>query len=626
MKFRLTLALLILNAIVYFLLLREDTPFSLEDRIGRDALGILPYSINEADSLVISGDAIEGRTYRLDNVGFYWQLMEPIEWEANPFAVRRMLNNLELIDTSIRFSVSDMQQRGETLANYGLENPPLNVTIGFGDESFELRFGAPTEIGERIYLFSEEEQHIYVVEARIIDPFVLPIRELRSNDLIAIPAFEISQITVDYLDDGLRFRLNKREEGWDVLSPIVADANDAQVQGLIDELIELDVERIESFTDNLDFNEIIRLEVVGNRRSATLTIAEYRDAGNVSDTFYQAMFEGRSTRFLISRAFMDQWRGQQDVFRERSLMSFDPYSVGSLSIVEPSTNQSLRLLQLENGSWRLFNQQSLSADMQNDADKRVVEEKLKLLNDAQVLEFISDAPSAELLERSGVETPYKRISLLADDEYILEIGEIEPSGLGRYARLQGNPSIYLVGLDLGDALSVNSLDYLPRDVLLFDVNTQQLNFLTITALAEDSGLRVEFDFMQESISGEVEIMTQEEEQAMSALMPSILENFRVAGYIDNAFDEAGTRFNDLPVIWDYRMQGFSSRDSQNPIFEILLSKRLNGTQQLGYTEGAPHIFLLSQVMIDALHRVIFDPEIPPERILPDLEDQNNANN
>ena len=101
MKLRTTFLLLFLNAVVFFFLIRQESPFEMKDQMGKDEISILPFPMTEATGIEVSGSSLQTPYHLLAKEG-QWRIVQPIEWDANAFAVRRMISRLEAAEVSVR--------------------------------------------------------------------------------------------------------------------------------------------------------------------------------------------------------------------------------------------------------------------------------------------------------------------------------------------------------------------------------------------------------------------------------------------------------------------------------------------------------------------------------------------
>ena len=153
MRFKFTVFLLALNVIAFGLIAYlnhqarqiEPSTGGLSRQIGRELI--------DADRIELHGRGIETPRI-LERKGSTWHLIEPMQWSANYFAINRILNQLQFLEEEASFSVDEIEKTGQSLADYGLENPLLKIVIAKGDETVSISIGTLTEIGNNVYFLS----------------------------------------------------------------------------------------------------------------------------------------------------------------------------------------------------------------------------------------------------------------------------------------------------------------------------------------------------------------------------------------------------------------------------------------------------------------------------------------
>ena len=143
-----------------------------------------------------------------------------MQWSANYFAINRILNQLQFLEEEASFPVDDIEKTGQSLADYGLENPLLRIVIAEGEESISLSIGTLTEIGNNVYLLGPDGREIFVVDRQVIDGLLVDLNDLRTREIFDIPVFEVDalglQIRSENTTDGssLKVRLARNNGAW----------------------------------------------------------------------------------------------------------------------------------------------------------------------------------------------------------------------------------------------------------------------------------------------------------------------------------------------------------------------------------------------------------------------------
>ena len=136
MRLKLTILLLILNVLLFGLI------YYLEKDTGSETEGVGSLF---PEGVVANSDRIEieGRTtglnWVLEKDNEAWRLSRPINWKANFYAVNRILNQLQFLESETAFSVKEIERSGQTLAEYGLVDPRAVLTLGYGNREMAIK-------------------------------------------------------------------------------------------------------------------------------------------------------------------------------------------------------------------------------------------------------------------------------------------------------------------------------------------------------------------------------------------------------------------------------------------------------------------------------------------------------
>ena len=140
MRTKVTLVLLFLNVALFFFIFKFERSWRTEDSwkearrrvLGAEATDIRSLEISRSEKT--SGEkTVIALAKRADG----WFITKPIEWPANPAAVNRILNDLQLLEHETSFYVRDLAKNGQSLADYGLEKPKLRVSFTTGEPGLE---------------------------------------------------------------------------------------------------------------------------------------------------------------------------------------------------------------------------------------------------------------------------------------------------------------------------------------------------------------------------------------------------------------------------------------------------------------------------------------------------------
>lgn len=148
MRSKVTVVLLFLNVVLFAFIYYYDKP-RIDERKNLEArrrvLGPEAASIVALTRTSRTADPVQ-----LVKRGESWWLVQPYEWPAEPNALNRIVNELQFLEHDTSFAVADLTKSGQTLADYGLEQPALTLTFTSASREYTLKIGDDTKIGNRL--------------------------------------------------------------------------------------------------------------------------------------------------------------------------------------------------------------------------------------------------------------------------------------------------------------------------------------------------------------------------------------------------------------------------------------------------------------------------------------------
>ncbi len=637
MRTKVTLVLLLLNVALFFFIFQFERRWRTEENwkearrrvLGPEAANIRTLEISTATHRL----ALEKR-------GDTWFVTHPIEWPANPNAVNRIVNDLQFLEHETSFQVRDLEKNGQSLADYGLDQPKLTVAFSSGSSAepetqsskpeTELQLGDTTKDGIRLYVLSPDHSRIHVVNQSLARSLALTFEELHADALFTIPVFEARSLNLQTPPPAtLRVRLRRDGSRWTFEAPISARASKNATELAINGLNAL---RVRSFiTENppaplpSDRPEL-RVSLEGNGRRETLLLgaaigptAAPTGAAASPDIEYYAQLEGRDAVFTVSipaalKSVLDR---AQVTLRETRILDFDPRAVTSVTLAAPG-QPPVTLQRLETGpqpadsaAWQIVLRGDGTQGPQTlTAERSAVTRLLEQLSLLAAQRFESDAPRDADLEAWGFNRPEREISLSIPGQppITFQIGlPAQPNGTA-YVRTGASPSIYAIDQEFLRELPAQPRAW--RERLLRELPAgARIAALKLTDLSDNS---VVLETAIDPAGRPTESISQPE--AVQTIL-SHLRSLRAAEFILDQFsDRVNVAGDDRP--WRYRLDATISlvggAADQTSTTTLFLSPRVGGNRQLA---GSPSnefnvVFALEQPFLDALWSLIQSPRDP----------------
>lgn len=636
MRSKITLVLFLLNLAVFGYLFLSDRPWSSASRLEEDRRRVLgPEAANLAAleiTLATSPDATSAGPLRLERRGDTWFIAAPVEWPANEFAVRRILNELQFLEHETSFLVSDLPRLGQTLADFGLDTPAVTLVATPAPaapdqpaaDPFTLRIGG-AGAGNRLYVLSPDERRVHVVPQGLGAALSLDLALLRSDRLFTIPVFEARALTLQTgAANTARTRLRRDQSRWLFESPIVARAAKTPVELAVNDLNALRVSRFLPAdqlppAENAESGPApLRITLEGNGRRETLLLGapvtpgarpspdgtverharlEWRIAASPTD---------RAVHFTVRApaALIETLEKAQIALRDPRVLDLDPDRVASLTLSAPGLPE-LRIQKLDaDAAWRLLAPDQAEASR---ADTDAVRRLLARLQLLEAVRFASEAPSRLELETLGFNQPERVIVLdlaapattnapsatpLSTTLELARPGGADPR---LYARVVGQPFIYEVSPDALEQLPVAARFYRDRALGALPATTRITRLVLRPAASPDAPAVLDLDPARSDLA------------PAAITLLAALRDLRAESIVREDLP-ATVPVDGVERPWAWRLEATLDPALADGPLVYLLAERTGGGAQLIGSPARKLVFNAEQTVIDALWTLLRDAQ------------------
>ena len=672
MRTKVTLVLLFLNVALFFFIFGFEREWRIKEAAQQARRLVLGSEIANIQQIQIDGPTLtEPVVLRRSLEG--WSLTSPVEWPANTYAVTRILNELQFLSHETSFSVADLTAAGQTLADYGLENPALSVALTPGSPTGEatdpapapitLAIGAETSVGNRLYVLSPDGSRVHVVQRSLADSLRVNLETLRAETCFTIPTFEVRFFNLHQTAGpaNVRVRLRRDANRWSFEAPIGARASKVKTEIAINQLNALRPEtflgsirtRPELATQAGVTNPSLRITLEGNNRRETLLLGQRVDPSAPTpappvitsgdeppDVLYYAQIEDRDAIFTVAvpALLLEDLRNAQEKLRDPRVIPLDGREVTGITITAPN-RPPLTLQRLEPSAlapaegtatppWQIVRVGGPGPQTMP-ADREIVENLLQHLGRLTAEEFLRDVPSDAELEDWGLHTrPERRITLtLAPDSTVGSPSSLElllgvaSEAEGRvYAKLENQSYVYLVNAEILRVTPV--VPWLYRDRLLRELPSgARVTGITLTELSTGEAVYQRTLAPGETWTDVFATETPERAAALTSLRQH-LRTLRAQRFISDRFTDR------VPVqgesrAWAYRLDvtlaltgGASEQLTESQLF---FAPRTGGGTQLVGSPEFDVLFEAEQSLLDAVWVLTYgprDPGPPPDDPVP----------
>jgi hypothetical protein len=583
---------------------------SLSRQIGRELI--------DADRIELHGRGIETPRI-LERKGTTWHLIEPMQWSANYFAINRILNQLQFLEEEASFSVDEIEKTGQSLADYGLENPLLKIVIAEGDETVSLSIGTLTEIGNNVYFLGPDKREIFVVNRQVIDSLHIDLNDLRAREIFDIPVFEVDALGLEIRSgntaDGssLKVRLARNNGAWIFEAPLAAEADPALVENTVNTLT---VAKVRRFIETEQTDPIVQglvtpsmqVTIYGNKRRQKLIVGNL-DPGSQGAPEYFAKLEDNPAIFTVLARPFDALREAQEALRERNFMNFDPSILTAINISE--NDQMIRLQKLETGKndWQVLESKDGNEIQPYRADPAIMDSLIKDLSSLRAKGFTADAPSISDIENFGFNNPRRIVTLnfSKGNPLTLMLANPENSKDALYAKTNLADFIFTVERNATlRMIPLNSSNYRNRILDILPA-AARISALKLTNLRDGKAI---FDYTlgQERIIWNdlfTEFDTKHAEHIRVLL--GAIRRFEVKRYLLDSYTEAYSFDAEKSLPWLFQLSATiqlpGGETDRTETREYVFTDRISGTVQVAGSKQYNTTFEIPQPLLDALYEL-----------------------
>ena len=641
MRSKFTFILLALNLGVFGYLLYSERPWSATQRmdenrrrvLGPEAANLSALEISASTDLTTaSATTTPTQSVRLERRGEAWFLSTPLDWPANDFAVRRILNELQFLENETSFPVADLARNGQSLADYGLDNPRLTVTCtpaatDSAATPFVLKIGATPAVGNRLYILSPDGTRVHVVGQSLAAALSLDLAQLRSDQLFTIPVFEARALTLQAgTATTARTRLRRDQTRWLFEAPITTRAAKTPVELLVNDLNALRVSRFlapeqapsPEVTGLATPRARITLEGNARRESLTLGLPVTPPAPGDETVELFARLDWRTTpaaneppvlfTVTLPVPVLETLEKAQTALRDPRLLELDPARVTAISLSAPLLPE-LRIQKLDSAAaWQIA---APASAVPLRADPLLVERLLQRLQLLEAVRFASDAPSRLELENLGFNRPERTIILqLAPDApaanapatipstLTLELAQPGGSDEGLYARITGQPFIYAIPPDTLGQIPVAARVY--RDRALSRIpEAVKITRLTLRRAGDPAATPL-LDYLADSTAPAAPVAT----------LLAAIRDLRAKNIVREDYP-ATVLVDGTEQPWSYTLEATLDPASAAGPFTLSIAERTGGMTQLVGSSALGLVFTVEQPVLDALWALIYGPRDVP---------------
>ena len=338
-----------------------------------------------------------------------WQIIQPLQTTADPFATETLLDKLR----DARFS-RVVEEEPADLSTYGLSDPSLKVSLKIKNQNeIILLIGDKSPIGQSFYIKRDDQKKVLLAQAKDLGPSLF---DLRDKTVLSHNTRDVTD--VELRRNGSLLRLEKKDSAWGIVGTVTAKGDSKDIEDLLNSVR---ASRVSSFIEEnpsdlalfgLNPPSIQMTIQSGKSDSQSLLIGAQSPGGS----YYAKTGKANNVFTLDPGIVAALSKGELD-FLDKALLEFKEEDVVELHLAHNGEDIHI---QRDNSDQTLW---EITQPVKSKGDKSAVKSMLNDLKEARITAYIS-ANSADL-KSHGLNPPQKRLTLTSKEkkEIGFKVGE-----------------------------------------------------------------------------------------------------------------------------------------------------------------------------------------------------------
>jgi hypothetical protein len=413
------------------------------------------------------------QTIVIEKSGDNWNITQPLQVRADESTINALLSDLEFAQRDR--TLTEKELSGVNLADFGLDQPQVSVTVTGRNGAVTLLVGRETPTKDALYVQIQGQKQVEVTPKNLLSRLNSSLNNLRSHIAVEITPSAVTRLELKSADRVIELAKTaastNAEPRWAIVRPLPARANQRRVNELINDLSALPVQDFisedpkDAHTYQLDEPE---REITVWTGDAGKTLLMSRPSTNDPATVYAKLKSGDSI-FTVRTVLADRFPFQVEDLRDPQVLTVAPGDVSGIDLLQ-GTNK-ISLTRGDKG-WTV----ALSAP--TPVDSLSVDQFLGRFTGLTAQRFAADV--AVDLDKYGLAAPTATVTLLGQGTNVLAqllIGGLDETNKLRYVKRADEPFIYGVDPGIVDWLPASALAMRARRLAPFEPG--QVTKLTI---------------------------------------------------------------------------------------------------------------------------------------------------
>lgn len=610
----------LLGGYVYWFEVREESRTASTEESKDRARRVFP-TLAEGDAKLVekvTQVSIErkGAKLTVERKGKEWMITQPVEATAVKDSVEGLVRSiLDMAKEPKDIKKADFTEKG--LAEYGLEEPAVKVTITVDGQPHEVLFGKADPTGRVVYARLAESSDVMRVDKYVVDGLPRGAGDLRDRHFLHFESGALEWIRMKSAK--AEVVLVRRDPDWELEFPVHDRADSIRSQDIVSKLGQLEAE---DFIDEATAEKMAEMGLAPAQASVQLSSPAGGPAGETGKPEAEAasteskrtlvtlligkavagrpdqvyvQVEGAPTVYKVGSELVKLVEHDAGYWRDGRLARFVPVEVKTLELKHPDGQDIL--MEKSGGKWTIRKPKEIEADLVT------VEKMLEELSELSIIRYADDSPSDPA--KYGLdpkEAWMVRVGLEGKPGQTFVVGKFDPVEKDVFVQRGGQPNVLAVQESFLKSAQAGFLDLRTRKVA--EINRYEVNKLTVTADGKVSVLEKTANkwFMTQPVAAPAY------EPVVTALLDE-LDNLRAEKLLAEKIDDPAKWGLDKPMATV--VVEIKKPDQEPQVYQLEIGKklteggyaaRLSGNELL-FTMGEP---LVSNLKVEFHDRMIWD--------------------
>ncbi len=413
-----------------------------------------------------------------------WMLRKPVAARADGNTVDRMLAVLTRLPRLETVTAGQLHARSLSLAQYGLDKPQARLTLGDGRASCTLAVGALSALKDSVYVQVDDADAVVATSTNLLGVLPRAASDVRDPRLVpGAPAY-VKQMSLKRFGGPL-IELVREGSEWIIRKPVLARADWARANGLLDQLFALQVRQFiadriadPSIYGLSDDEAVLQVHLWQGEDGGAIRLAFGRAANEKGDWIYSSV-RGEESVAAVSRTDVDALEVDLGKLRDPRLYFLAPSAVAWIRLEDGE--QALQLEKGAGGVWQL------TEPVQWKAEPRLAEDLVSRLNSLRIEGFVAGtnlpalglAPPARVIRAAAAPpTPGEAApgAAAAAAGRALMLSRPQPGSEHLYAKFEDEDQVYRVSAAAAN-LAIDPIVY--RDSVALALDPQAVTRITL---------------------------------------------------------------------------------------------------------------------------------------------------